>query len=140
MVVGVVTCDFGGSLLTPAGVHQDDISFEPEHGLGFTVAFVFFVLACIGYTRNAVRQRHWALAAYTAISAAAAVVLAMPPGNNAIAVRDLIAATLLWAWITSHAIRLLRAGRSRPSHTPASRAPERGRAHVGVIHSRQRGV
>lgn len=54
-VVGVVTCDFGGSLLTPAGVHRDDISFEPEHGLGFTVAFVFFVLACIGYTRNALR-------------------------------------------------------------------------------------
>jgi hypothetical membrane protein len=78
------------------------------HGVGFTLSFVSFVLAALVFARKDAKQGQWGQVIYTLVSAVAALMLSMTPGNDTIAVRDLIAAALLWLWVAVQSVRLLK--------------------------------
>lgn len=106
------------------------------HGVGFTLSFLSFVVACAVFARSETAG-HRRYRAYTAVSAVGAVVLGMWPGTSAIALRDLGAALLLWTWITVQSASLLDLGnaRSRQSMLEGQRGPDlpkRRRNRTGV--------
>src|SRR6266568_3016876 len=83
---------FGYPPGTPGGPPKLLTYHSQLHGLGFTLSFVFFVLACAAFARAAALERRWPWVAYTGASGAAALILGISPGNSGIAVRDLLAA------------------------------------------------
>ena len=112
---------FGYPQGTPEGAPTTITYHSQMHGVGFTLSFVFFVIACVVFARAEAKQRRWLWVVYTAVSAVASLVLALWPGNDGIALRDLFAAVFLWAWMTVHAVWFLRSprpasGRSSAEH------------------------
>ena len=100
---------FGYPVGTPDGLPIHTTYRSSLHGLGFTLSFLFFVMTALAFARQDLgRRRRWGVA-YTLLSAVGALVLALIPGTNGIALRDLAAAVLLWTWVTVQAWRL-RAG------------------------------
>jgi hypothetical membrane protein len=77
------------------------------HGVGFTLAFISFVVTCAVFARRDGRRRHWGRLAYSVLTAVGTLTLSMWPGNGGIALRDLAAAALLWAWITVQSVWLM---------------------------------
>ncbi len=117
---------FGYPPGTPGGPPKLLTYHSQLHGLGFTLSFVFFVLACAAFARAAALERRWPWVAYTGASGAAALILGISPGNSGIAVRDLLAALVLWAWITLQALRVSRRMQVPSPHattTPAGHRP-----------------
>ncbi len=98
---------FGYPIGTPDGTPLDATYRSIMHGIGFTMSFVFFVLAAFVFARKDVKQKQWVSVAYTIISAVAALMLSMSPGNDTIAVRNLVAAGFLWTWLAVQSVRLL---------------------------------
>ncbi|MDB5179338.1 MAG: hypothetical protein JWN01_1281 [Patescibacteria group bacterium] len=91
---------FGYPVGTPDGPPAVLTYHSALHGTGFTLSFVFFVLACIVFVRRDAIRKDWGRVAYTAITAVAALTLSMWPGTNGVALRDFAAAVFLWTWIT----------------------------------------
>ena len=97
---------FGYPLGTPDGPPAHTTYHSSMHGLGFMLAFLFFVLAALIFARVDAGRGQWLSVGYTLVSAVAALVLAMMPGIQGIALRDLAAAALLWTWVAVQAWRL----------------------------------
>ena len=76
------------------------------HGLGFTPSFLFFVMTALVVVRVDAGREQWLSVGYTLFSAAAALVLAMTPGTQGIALHNLATAVLLWTWVAVQAWRL----------------------------------
>ena len=104
---------FGYPVGTPDGRPETITYHSHMHGLGFTLSFVSFVLACIVNIRFAARNHAWRRVTYTSVSALAALALALTPGTSGIAIRNLLAAVILWAWITQRAYISLDPSRPR---------------------------
>lgn len=98
---------FGFPPGTPDGSPATLTYHSTVHGIGFTLSFVFFVLACIAFARKDAIQKQWGSVAYTAVTAIAALVLSMWSGTAGVALRDFAAALFLWTWITVQSMRLL---------------------------------
>jgi hypothetical membrane protein len=90
---------FGYPPGTPDGTPQHLTYRSALHGVGFTVAFVSFALLCAVSARRAATERRWPWLAYSALTAVAVLALGLSGGNAGIAVRDLVAAALLWSWV-----------------------------------------
>jgi hypothetical protein len=99
---------FGYPVGTPDGTPLHLTYHSIMHGVGFSASFLCFVVAAFGFARKDAKQKQWASVAYTTISAVLALMLSMSPGNDTIAVRDLIAAAILWAWLAVQSVRLSR--------------------------------
>ena len=83
----------------------DTITYHSTmHGLGFTISFIGFFLVCVANFRSTYRRRAWMRAGYTGCSAILALALGLAPGTRNLAARDLIAAVILWTWITTRAL------------------------------------
>jgi hypothetical protein len=79
------------------------------HGVGFALAIGGFTLACLVLARRDLigNDRGWA--AYSLVSAAVALVLAMWPSEDGASIRFFVATIMVFAWTTAVALRL-RAG------------------------------
>jgi hypothetical membrane protein len=97
---------FGYPAGTPDGLPTHTTHRSSLHGLGFTLSFLFFVMAALAIARVDAGRKQWLSVGYTLFSAAAALALAMTPGTQGIALRNLAAAVLLWAWVAVQAWRL----------------------------------
>jgi hypothetical membrane protein len=106
---------FGFPPGTPDGLPRTTTYHSTMHGIGFTFSFLSFALACIVFARKDAADRRWVGVVYTAMTAAAALVLGMTPGTNGIALRDLAASVLLWTWIVVQATRLMVDQRAVPN-------------------------
>lgn len=108
MIAGLFPPDpaFGYPAGTPDGLPAHITYHSSLHSLGFMLSFLFFVLTALVFMREDIRQKRWLSVGYTLVSAAGALVLAMMPGTDTVAVRDLAAAVLLWAWVAVHSWRL----------------------------------
>jgi hypothetical membrane protein len=124
IIAGVFAPDpgFGYPPGTPDGPPKHLTYHSTLHGLGFTLSFICFAVACIVFAREAARRGNWFSVSVTAAAAVVAVALAVAPGNSTVAVRDLVAAGILWSWIGVQSLRLLQTGRygsERPYNTSA---------------------
>lgn len=99
---------FGYPPGTPLGEPIHLTYHSAVHGLGFTCSFLFFVVAAVGFASRDIRNRRVLSASYTALSAVLSFALAGTPGSSTVAIRDLIAALVLWTWLSVEAWRLLR--------------------------------
>jgi hypothetical protein len=112
VVAGVFTPD--PSLGFPPGAPEDtpdELSTSAMlHGVGFAVAIGGLTLGCLVFARRdlAGGDRRWA--AYSVVSAAAALVLAMWPGEDGASIRYFVATIVAFTWTTAVALRL-RSGR-----------------------------
>jgi hypothetical protein len=112
VVAGVFTPD--PSLGFPPGAPEgtpDELSARAMlHGVGFAVAIGGLTLACLGFAGRELGggDRRWA--AYSLVSAAAALVLAMWPGEDGASIRYFVATIVAFTWTTAVALRL-RSGR-----------------------------
>ena len=97
---------FGYPIGTPDGPPTQTTYHSSMHGLGFMLSFLFFVMTTLVSVRIDARRKQWLSVGYTVVSAVAALVLAMTPGTQGIALRDLAAAALLWTWVAVQAWRL----------------------------------
>jgi hypothetical protein len=112
VVAGVFTPD--PSLGFPPGAPEgtpDELSARAMlHGVGFAVAIGGLTFACLVFARRELAggDRRWA--AYSVVSAAAALVLAMWPGEDGASIRYFVATIVAFTWTTAVALRL-RSGR-----------------------------
>lgn len=115
MVAGVFPPDpgFGYPTGTPEGPPSVLTYTSTLHAVGFTLSFVGFAVADVLLMRAALARRQWGMVAFSFVTGAAALVLAMAPGDEGIALRNLFAAGFLWAWVTTTSLRFLVAGRRR---------------------------
>jgi hypothetical membrane protein len=112
---------FGFPAGTPSGPPAETTYRSALHGVGFALSFLSFAIACAVYARRAFQRGDTTFGWYTCLSAAGALALGMWPGEGGLAVRDLIAAALLWAWVTALALQAI-------GRTPGRRAPGTARA------------
>jgi hypothetical protein len=112
VVAGLFTPD--PSLGFPPGAPEgtpDELSTSAMlHGVGFAVAIGGLTLACLVFARRELADgdRRWA--AYSLVSTAAALVLAMWPGEDGASIRYFVATIVAFVWTTAVALRLRSGG------------------------------
>jgi hypothetical membrane protein len=108
VIAGIFAPDpgFGYPPGTPDGSPAHLTYRSALHGVGFTLAFLAFVLLCVVFARRAAKERRWVWFASTTLTAVAVLSLTSVGGDSSIAVRDLVAAGLLWIWLAAVAIAL----------------------------------
>ena len=78
------------------------------HAIAPPVAFTALVVACLVFVRRFAMFRRWGWAAYSAVTAATALTLAVWPGEDGLSVRLAAAVAIAFAWTTAVAARLMR--------------------------------
>jgi Protein of unknown function (DUF998) len=111
VVAGVFRPDpsYGFPPGSPEGTPEELSTSATLHGVGFALAMGGFILACLVLARRDLRGRDRGWASYSAVSAVAALVLAMWPSEDAVSIRFFVATLVTFAWTAAVALRL-RAG------------------------------
>jgi hypothetical protein len=127
IIAGVFAPDpgFGYPRGTPDGTPKHLTYHSTLHGLGFTLSFICFALACIAFAHEAARRGRWFSVLATAVAAVAALALAVASGTSSVAVRDLVAAGILWSWVGVQSLRLLHISRQHglgPAQTASAKS------------------
>jgi hypothetical protein len=115
IIAGAFAPDPGFGYLpgTPDGAPTHTTYHSTLHGVGFSLSFICFALACFAFARESARQGNRLSVVATTIAVIVALAVALAPGNSTAAVRDLVAAGILWGWIGAQSLRLLSGRRYR---------------------------
>ena len=116
VVAGVFRPDpsYGFPPGSPEGT-PDELSMSAMlHGVGFALAIGGWTFACLVFARRELAAGYGRWAAYSAVSAVVALVLAAWPGDDGASIRFFVATIVAFAWTATVALRL-RGGLESPS-------------------------